>query len=179
MDEVAITNIVLSCLSFLLACLSIVFVWLTIRQNNKMIENSTRPYVVITTNKTTFGIKEDFYLIIKNYGKSGAIIKSLKCDVELSKFSFIKGKTPFGSIQGTYIAPNQSFISVLDTKKINEGTEKLKFTIEYEWGKRHYQEEFIVNYAIYKENQTARTLDRDDVNKTIAKTLQDLVEKHF
>lgn len=179
MDEVAITNIVLSCLSFILACLSIIFVWITVRQNKKMIENSTRPYVVITTNKTTFGDIEDFYLIIKNYGKSGAIIKSLKSNVDLSSLSFIEGLIPFESIKDTFIAPNQSYITVIDTRNLDIKTEKLEFTIEYEWGKRNYKEEYTVNYAIYNENQTARTVDQRDTLKTIAKTLQDLVEKHF
>ena len=47
MDLSTKVNIVLSVLSFILAAISIVTVVITLRQNNKMIENSTRPYVSI------------------------------------------------------------------------------------------------------------------------------------
>lgn len=47
MDLSTKVNIVLSVLSFILAVISIVTVVITLRQNNKMIENSSRPYVFI------------------------------------------------------------------------------------------------------------------------------------
>lgn len=47
MDLSTKVNIVLSVLSFILAVISIVTVVITLRQNNKMIENSSRPYVCI------------------------------------------------------------------------------------------------------------------------------------
>lgn len=179
MDEVTITNIVLSCLSFVLALISIVSVCCTIHQNNKMIENSTRPYVVVTSNKTTFGLKTDFYLIIKNYGKTGAIIRGMESDINLANLSFVSGKVPFGSIEGTFIAPNQSYITVLNTDKLNEEKDNFNIKIKYTANKKEYCETYRVNYALYKENQTARTLDNIQIEKTIARTLQDLVEKHF
>ena len=38
-------NVVLCILSFVLAVISVIAVLITIRQNNKMIQNSTRPYI--------------------------------------------------------------------------------------------------------------------------------------
>ena len=81
-------NIVLSILSLVLAATSIVIVILTIRQNNKMIKNSTRAYVVVYGSYVNYS-QPQFYLVIKNYGNSGAIIKSLTCSIDLSKYSFI------------------------------------------------------------------------------------------
>ena len=45
MDISTVINIVLCVLSFILAVISVVTVVITLRQNNRMIEESTRPYV--------------------------------------------------------------------------------------------------------------------------------------
>ena len=47
-------NVVLCILSFVLAAVSVVTVIITIRQNNRMIQNSTRPYIVLTIATTFF-----------------------------------------------------------------------------------------------------------------------------
>ena len=47
MDLSTKVNIALCVLSFVLAFISVVTVVLTLIQNNKMIENSTRPYICI------------------------------------------------------------------------------------------------------------------------------------
>ena len=83
-----IINIILCILSFLLAVISVVTVILTLKQNNKMIENSTRPYIVIYSKITNFQ-NQLYYLIIKNMGQTGAEIVNFKCDTDLSKFSYI------------------------------------------------------------------------------------------
>ena len=43
METATVVNIILSILSFVLAVISVVTVVITLRQNNKMIEDSTRP----------------------------------------------------------------------------------------------------------------------------------------
>ena len=45
MDTSTIVNIILCVLSFILAAISVVTVVITLRQNNKMIEESTRPVI--------------------------------------------------------------------------------------------------------------------------------------
>ena len=45
MDISVIVNIALCILSFILAVISVVTVVVTLRQNSKMIENATRPYI--------------------------------------------------------------------------------------------------------------------------------------
>ena len=45
MDVSTIVNIVLCVLSFILAVISVVTVVITLRQNNRMIEESTRPFI--------------------------------------------------------------------------------------------------------------------------------------
>ena len=50
-------NLILCILSFLLAAISVVTVVITLRQNHKMIQNSTRPYVIALLKSQTFSIR--------------------------------------------------------------------------------------------------------------------------
>ena len=45
-------NVILCILSFILAVISVITVIITLKQNSKMIKNSTRPYVVVYKNIT-------------------------------------------------------------------------------------------------------------------------------
>jgi hypothetical protein len=55
--------------STLVGIISIVIATLTLRQNNKMIEESTRPYITIYSGITYFQ-RAKFYVILKNFGNS-------------------------------------------------------------------------------------------------------------
>ena len=76
MDVSTIVNIILCVLSFILAAISVVTVVITLRQNNKMIEESTRPFISVYTDEINAG-NPFFYLVIKNFGKSTAYITNL------------------------------------------------------------------------------------------------------
>ena len=60
MDTPTLINIMLCILSFILAAISVITVVITLRQNNRMIDNSTRPYVVVYSAVTNFQTP-DFY----------------------------------------------------------------------------------------------------------------------
>ena len=60
MDLSVEVNIILCILSFVLALVSVVTVVITLRQNNKMIESTSRPYVGIYTQSVTIGEKPTF-----------------------------------------------------------------------------------------------------------------------
>lgn len=55
METATVVNIILSILSFVLAVISVVTVVITLRQNNKMIEDSTRPVVSIYNDQINTG----------------------------------------------------------------------------------------------------------------------------
>ena len=84
MDISEIVNIILSILSFALAVTSIIIVVITLKQNNKMLEESSRPVMSIFTQTLTFGSPE-IYLVVKNYGHSSAFIESLIADFDFTK----------------------------------------------------------------------------------------------
>lgn len=81
MGIATITNIVLCVLSSILVAISVVTVVITLRQNSKMIEESTRSAISIYTGEINTGTPF-FYLIIKNFGKSPAYITKFEYDFD-------------------------------------------------------------------------------------------------
>lgn len=71
-----IINLILAILSFILAAISVITVVLTLRQNNKMIEATSRAYIVVNAQYINFR-NPQIVLVVRNYGSSGAIIKKL------------------------------------------------------------------------------------------------------
>lgn len=157
---------------------AIVISVMTLKQNNKMIEESTRPYVVVC-GKTANYQDPRFYLIIKNYGSSGAIITKFICDHDLTEFSYRKEITPFKNICGTFIAPGQSFITNLKVLELFHEETTLCFQIEYKTKHRTYCENIDIALKPFTELIQTRAATKDKELKIISYTLQDLVEKHL
>ena len=171
-------NVVLCVLSFILAAISVVTVVITLRQNSKMIKNSTRPYLVVTCQVTNFQ-NPTFYLVLKNYGNSGATITSFEPSVDLNKYSFNVSCTPFSKIEGSFIAPNQTITSNLDSQKMRDDIDMFVVKIKYTDGVNDYNEEYPINFKAYTQNIQTRASTKDKELKIISYTLQDLVEKQF
>lgn len=150
----------------------------TLKQNNKMIEESTRPYITITGKMINFQ-NQSFYLVLKNYGTSGATITKFTCNKELSNYVYNDKYVPFTNICGTFIAPNQSFISNLNINKLFEEKPNLIFEIEYESQSNHYKERFEISMKSYSGLSIVRANMKDKELKIISYVLQDLVEKQL
>ncbi len=170
-------NLSLSVLSFVLAAISVITVVITLRQNSKMIEASNRPYITVYGDETNFSSPQ-FYLIIKNYGNSGAIIQKLECDIDLGKYSYNTGIIPFQNIIGTMLAPNQNFICNIDNLKLSDdNVEVINFDITYTANGKIYQEHYPVNYQALKKNITTKLATKDKELKIISYALQEMVQK--
>lgn len=170
-------NLSLSILSLILAITSIITVVLTLKQNNKMIESNTRPYISVYGDMTNFANLQ-FYIIVKNFGKSGAVIKDFTCDIDLKKYNYGIKVTPFECIKGTLLAPNQNIVCSIDYKKLSaDNINILNFTIEYEFCGKVYKENYPVNYGAFRKNITTKTSTKDKELKTISYTLQEMVQK--
>ena len=85
------------------AVISVLIAVKTLRQNNKMIKNSSRPYIAVSFQSTNFQ-SISVYLVIKNYGASGAVINSLEFSEKLVGVS-ASGiwAPPFEGINGTFL----------------------------------------------------------------------------
>lgn len=151
----------------------------TLKQNSQMIEESTRPYVTICGKTANFQDPR-FYLVLKNYGTSGATITKFKCDQDLSKFSYSPEHIPYQNICGMFIAPNQSFICSLDVKKLFNGSNiTLTFQMEYSTPFKTYQETFKIPLSAYMDLIQSRAATKDKELRNISYTLQDMVEKNL
>jgi len=172
-------NLILCILSFLLAAISVVTVVITLRQNHKMIQNSTRPYVIAFAQVTNFQ-RPTFYLILKNFGASGATIDKFESSIDLNQVSFRKEITPFNNIEGTFFAPGQTITSSLCAQDFTErGIREFKIKLNYNDGINSYEQECPINYKAYIENVIVRADTKDKELHIISYALQDLVEKQF
>ncbi len=172
-------NVVLCVLSFFLAAISVVTVVITLKQNHKMIQNSTRPYIVAMAQLTNFQ-NPFFYLVVKNFGASGATILEMTCSIALNEVSFSDRMTPFDNIEGTFLAPGQKIYSCLHSDRFDsKGIKDFIVHLKYSDGIKVYEEECPINYRAYIENVGVRADTNNAELKIISYTLQDLVEKEF
>lgn len=177
MEVSDVINIVLAILSFILALISVVTVVATLKQNNRMIENNNRPYIVCYSSYTYF---QDlfYYVVVKNYGQTGAIVTDFKCNIDLKEYCKNKEREPFGHIINTFIAPQQSYIACLNSVKLFEDNIKeIKFNIEYLANNKKYKENYIINFMADTDMPVYRACTEGKELRNISYTLQDMVEK--
>lgn len=171
-------NIALCVLSFFLAAISVVTVIVTLKQNSKMIENASRPYVGIHSEKTDFGYLK-YFLILKNYGSSKATITDFKCDIDLSKYTLSYNTPPFEHIIGTCLMPQQQVMRTLDFSKLYKDKIKtIKFHIEYIDVKSYSEDISIIvesesEYMLTRNHKT----DLNNEIEIISTTLQGIAEQ--
>lgn len=172
-------NVILCILSFVLAMVSVATVVVTLKQNNKMIENSTKPYIVAFPQTANFQ-EPIFYLVIKNFGSSGATIKEMVCDIDLSDVSYRKELNPFNHISGTFLAPGQSISCSLCAEKFKENNIcGFDVKLKYSNGIKEYSQTNHINYKAFTENVNIRAATEGRELRAISYSLQDLVEKQF
>lgn len=178
MDTPTIVNIILCILSFILAGISVVTVIITLRQNHKMINNATRPYIVVYSATTNFQ-SPGYYLCVKNFGQSGAFITSFHCNCDLRQYSYHNEKTPFEHLSNTFIAPGQSFVcSINPLKLFKEGSPSpLTFTVKYSFNNQKYMDTFIINPDADSDLIHARSCTKDKELSAISYTLQEIAER--
>ena len=111
MDLLTVSNIILSILSFVLAALSLVFVYLTLKQNNKLLYANSRPYLSIY-----FAYEEnnsELFICVKNCGNSSAIIHELELDPDITIMSL----SIQNIMKGSMLAPGQQVHFLIPQKK--------------------------------------------------------------
>lgn len=151
----------------------------TLRQNSKMIEESTRPYIMIYS-KTTYVQDTEFYIVIKNMGQSGAIIENVACDIKLEDYIYLSSINPFDKISNTFLAPNQSIYFQLDAVKLKKyNIKQINFEIEYHTGKRTYNEKCPINFELVSSIKHIRANTENKEMRGIYFALQELIEENL
>lgn len=173
-DFIQIVGILISLLTSIVAIAISIF---TLRQNSKMIEESTRPVIAIYSKYS-----QDFlYIVIKNHGSSPARIRKLTCS-----HSFADEETTtresgdiFEKYQNSLLAPGSCCLCPLHGNKLQ--AEQLDFYIEYSSSSRTYRDNFSVCWKaeccfpnIYSSGKTEL-----DYLKIIANTLEDEVKSNL
>ena len=182
MDISTKVNIALCILSFLLAMISVITVVITLRQNHKMIHNSTRPYITISAKITDFQ-RAEFYLQIKNFGSSGAVIKEIKSSIDIKRYVH-KGLSPFEVSTDLFLAPGESIVVNLNSKSLTKDKiQTFDFIVDYSdinhinKKKIQYHEKYPIDYSYFSKIVTSRASTKGSELQIISNTLQDLVEK--
>ncbi len=174
MKPETIINLILSISSFVLAATSVVTVVITLLQNRKMTEASTRPYLGIYTVSSNIG-KNRIYIILKNFGQSSAIIKELSTDIDLTEISKMPGTyIPFSGLLGSTIMPGQSFRTIIDYKNIVNKTEIIKFTLKYSGPIKEYSETLSLKLTSNSGNLTEHSCTPGKELSEISETLQEM-----
>ena len=123
---------------------SIVIALSTLKQNNKMIEESTRPNIQIYKDIFNFTSPVE-YLVIKNFGKSTAKIDNIIFDKESLKsisFGSITCDLTFENLVSSSLAPNQSYKIPIKTDKNNNKI--IEIEVFYS-NVKSYHEKFVIN----------------------------------
>ncbi|MCX4326423.1 MAG: hypothetical protein OSJ45_03895 [Lachnospiraceae bacterium] len=174
MDASIIINICSCILTFVLSAISVVILIVTIRQNSLMLENESRAYIAIY-GEITYINAMNFYLIIKNFGKSSAIINSLECDTDLSKFAYVETLVPFSNMENASIAPNQSFRCALQHGLLFlSKIPSINFKVTYTSNDKKYSETFCVNLKALTGLVNATSPSKEKPVKIISYALQDI-----
>ena len=175
MDFSTKVNTALCILSLILAAISVITVIITIRQNHSMIENATRPYVAVYGQDINSG-SPIFYLVVKNFGSSPAIMKKFTISPNIQNcYRTKKGRDFLTDLSSSVLAPGQSRICAMDYSRLPD---LLSFELEYSFNKKTYKESFCSNIKAGSAMLVAKCGTGNDLH-AISYTLQEILQKQL
>lgn len=168
-DVIEICGIIASLITSIVA---IVISVKTLRQNSKMIEESTRPYVSIYIGNTYFSTV-NVYLIIKNFGSSSAVINGFETDIDLTPYAYDENRVPFTNIIGTTLCPGESMQYPIKLENAPDSLKTLKISLKYRSDTHQYNEDICLNLSAHFDAVHLRA----NSDKSVSYALQDIAEK--
>lgn len=168
-------NTLLSVSSFVLALISVVTVVVTIKQNTRMLESSSRPYISIYFDYVNMG-EPIGYFVIKNFGNSSAKINSISYNevVKNQPKTLCKVTDILDGLIGNNIAPGQKFLLPVRLFETPDGT--CEFDIEYSSSTKSYSEKFEIITNQFGKLSKSR-IKNDISDKLISYPLQEIAER--
>lgn len=157
--------------SSVLAIIAIVISIITVKQNSKMIFESSKPQITIFSKAISFTSPHN-YLILKNFGLSGATIIDIEYDKSFDKYF---PRPPFENIANVFIAPNQTFLYPLRLDGTDEEIFNIAttFKIKYLYLNKEYIENYTVTFNQYKDICFLKVHDSEDL-KELSAVLQEM-----
>ena len=176
LDWIAIATMFITAFT---AISSILIAKSTLKQNSKMIEESTRPYIVFY--KDAIDINSPIeYLVLENFGTSAGTITDMNFNNDEFQAIFNKGAVDrelFKYFSNITLAPNQKYLFPIDPK--NRLSDVFSIKIKYHSSVNEYSEMFNINlsqdYSITFHKQHKSNSENEIF--TISNTLQELVKR--
>ena len=172
------------------ALLSIISLWIAVKslkQSQKSIElaelsieESNRPYVVVYRDFVQVLNTAHEYLVIKNFGNTGATIDSLEISPPYndSDVNF----DDFKNINNTFIAPRQSINSAVFANSANNRRAGItRISIKYHTDCKTYSDVFCINEDIMRDIIISKTnpAKSKTVEEVIVKSAEELLRRNL
>ena len=133
-----------------------------------MIENSTRPYIVVKYEMLIMPDGIERYIVVKNYGQTGAKITEMTCTGAKNE----RFEKQFSNIKGSFLAPSQRLIYYFGG--VNPGApEVLTFDFTYVAGKKVYSE--TTTLCLINGTNSKRTKSEESVKYILREMLDRLI----
>ena len=155
------------------AVLSVAIAVFTLRQTNRITEEANRPYIVLYSESVRVTSTPVTYLVIKNFGKTGAVIDSV---THSPSFENRYGVKPFAKLTNFFIAPSQAISTACHIETDNP----IIFTIKYKSREKSFCESFTINHLAISENVIVKTSSSSDsLEKTVSYAAQELIRTNL
>lgn len=166
---------ILAISSFVLSVISVITVIITLRQNNRMLETSTRPYISVYFDYVNMG-EPIGYFVIKNFGTSSAKITSISYNevVKNQPTTLCRVTDILDGLIGNSIAPGQKFLLPVRLFETPDGT--CEFNISYSSTAKAYCEKFEIITNQFGKLSKSRIIN-DNSDKLISYPLQEIAER--
>lgn len=157
--------------------LAIIISVVSLRQNSKMIEESSRPYISAYISSTQFGTPI-MYIVLKNFGNTSATISDFESDVNLSEYTYNLNAVPFSKINGLTLSPHQKIAYPIRPRNdSNIRLDKINISFKYSDTHKTYKESFHLNVSEYYNSIDLRNYNNQYPLKTLSYSVQDISEK--
>lgn len=160
-DIIQVIGIIASLITSIIA---IIISLVTVRQNSKMIEESTRAVISVYTQSINTGTPM-LYLVVRNFGQSPASIQNFHYNFNFENcYRFRSDRDYLKDLVGATIAPGQARICTIDYKKIDR---PVTFSIEYTSAGKLYCDYFTVDLTAGVNMPTPKTATKGTELKAI------------
>lgn len=172
MDLKTIIELISIFATLIISIISIVIAVKSLKLTRKSIEDANRPYVVSSI-ETSVSFYIEKYLLIKNYGNTAAKIKSINFSETIDNQNLNRF---IHSIEGAYIAPNQSYEFSLRNLGNNISLVG-NMEIEYEDDLKKYNNVSNLTTKVIAKIETVTSTNKNDFENELLNTFHNLIKK--
>ena len=170
-DQIQLLGIITT---LIVSIVAIVISLATLRQNSKMIEESSRPLIAIYGESISVG-SPTFYIVVKNFGASPALITKFEYDCDFTPlYLSYKGTDYLKTLQNSVLAPGQSRICALNYSAL---TDPITFTLSYSSGIKVYHDKISVDLKAGASMLVVKNSTKNKDFRNISHSLQEIIQK--